>query len=167
MAKISFNGKTYDSLEEMPAAEREAYTHITSIFADANQNGVPDIFEGDITKNMLSFGGTTVVVDGGQSYTLENMPPAARAKYEQAITKLQQVGLIPRGAAHTHFGTAPQVAASGYPTTPPIASGPLKYQSVVQEDKGPNIAFIVVAVVALLLVCGLGAVAAVLLFSGN
>jgi hypothetical protein len=167
MAQISFNGKTYNSLEEMPAAEREAYMHITSIFADANRNGVPDIFEGDIVKNMLSFTGSTVVVDGGQTYTMENMPPEARAKFEMAMTKLQQLGLIPPGAAHTHFGSAPQVAASSYPSTPPIASGPLKYQSVVQEDKGPNIAAIVIVIVIGLALCVVGAAAVMIFINAN
>ncbi len=48
MSKIIFNGKSYDGLEEMPPGEREAYTHIMALFADANQNGIPDIFEGDL-----------------------------------------------------------------------------------------------------------------------
>ena len=51
---ILFNGKTYNSLEEMPAKERQAYEQIRKIFVDANGNGIPDFLEGDIVKNVIT-----------------------------------------------------------------------------------------------------------------
>ena len=40
--RIVFNGKTYDSLDEMPPKERKAYEAISAVFADKDANGVPD-----------------------------------------------------------------------------------------------------------------------------
>ena len=167
MPPIAFNGKTYNSLEEMPAAERQAYSQIMTIFADANQNGVPDIFEGNLMKNMMSFAGSTMVVHGNQSYTLDGMPPEVRAKYEEAMKKLQTLGLMPKGAAFgwtippvqvSNAGTG-GVLESGPKTTTPIApSTPMGTSSFAQEDKGPNILGIVAAIVVLFLVCGAAAV---------
>jgi len=42
--QIIFNNKTYNSLEEMPANEREAYESMFKIFKDENGNGIPDDF---------------------------------------------------------------------------------------------------------------------------
>ena len=52
--QIMFNGKTYNSLEEMPANERMAYEQMQKIFVDANGNGIPDFLEGDIAKNVMT-----------------------------------------------------------------------------------------------------------------
>ena len=48
--QIIFNGKTYNSLEEMPANERQAFEQMQQIFVDANGNGIPDFMEGDISR---------------------------------------------------------------------------------------------------------------------
>lgn len=46
MAKFVFNGKEYDSIEAMPPDARAAYQQVQGMFADTNNNGVPDLFEG-------------------------------------------------------------------------------------------------------------------------
>ena len=50
MEIISFNGKTYNSLEEMPADQRAAYEQVMSFMKDENNNGIPDMFEGDVIQ---------------------------------------------------------------------------------------------------------------------
>ena len=42
---IYFNGRKYGSLDEMPSSERRKYEKINQIFADENQDGLPDIFQ--------------------------------------------------------------------------------------------------------------------------
>jgi hypothetical protein len=81
MQKIHFNGKEYDSLDDMPPSERQAYEKIMSILVDKNQNGVPDIFEGDVLHNLVRTAASTVFVDGKQVSSLESLPPEKRAKY--------------------------------------------------------------------------------------
>jgi hypothetical protein len=44
--KIVFNGQVYHSVDEMPAEARQAYQQALGTL-DADQNGVPDILEGD------------------------------------------------------------------------------------------------------------------------
>ena len=51
MATIIFNGKSYNSLEEMPEKERKAYDQMMDIFADKNGNGIPDFMEGDMVAS--------------------------------------------------------------------------------------------------------------------
>ncbi len=50
MATIIFNGKTYNSLEEMPANERQTYEQIANMLVDKNGNGIPDFLEGDLVQ---------------------------------------------------------------------------------------------------------------------
>lgn len=171
MPQINFNGKTYSSLDEMPANEREAYLHIMALFKDANQNGVPDIFEGDLRKNIVTALTTSVrMVDGNQVYTPQNMPPEVRAKYEKAMAKLQQLGLTPGvpAAENISFSSelpsqqAQQPAQSQeFISSAPIPQSP----SVVQEDTGPNMALIIVGVVMVLMV--LAGAAGVFIFLMN
>jgi hypothetical protein len=94
MQKIHFNGKEYDSLDDMPPSERQAYEKIMSILVDKNQNGVPDIFEGDVLHNLVRTAASTVFVDGKQVSSLESLPPEKRAKYEQALAKLKELGIV-------------------------------------------------------------------------
>ena len=48
MPDIHFNGKTYHDIAEMPAMERQAYEQLMAIFKDEDQDGTPDIFQGDV-----------------------------------------------------------------------------------------------------------------------
>ncbi len=48
---IVFNGKTYNSVDEMPSDIRKAYEQVMSAFADNNQNGMPDVLEGMLGVN--------------------------------------------------------------------------------------------------------------------
>ena len=57
MAKLSFtksftritvNGQTYNSVEEMPPEVRQQYEKAMGMLADKNNNGVPDVLEGSI-----------------------------------------------------------------------------------------------------------------------
>ena len=46
MATIIINGKTYNSLDEVPPDERKMYESLLgSVFADADHDGVPDVLQ--------------------------------------------------------------------------------------------------------------------------
>ena len=102
--QIIFNGKSYNSIEEMPANEREAYESMFKIFQDANGNGIPDFLEGDIAKNVTTAFTNVVNYDGKVYSNLDELPPEAREKVKAAFVKLNHLGLIegaPMGAS-TH-----------------------------------------------------------------
>ena len=46
MPKVVVNGRAYDSIEAMPPEARAAYQQMQGLFADKNNDGVPDLFEG-------------------------------------------------------------------------------------------------------------------------
>jgi hypothetical protein len=95
-SKIIFNGKEYNSLEEMPADARQAYESMMGIFADKDQNGIPDILEGkgDISTTSaqptsnITLQSATIVYDGKSYNNVDELPPEARAQYEQAMGML-------------------------------------------------------------------------------
>lgn len=86
--KIFFEGKQYDSAEELPPEARNKYEQAMSKLKDENKDGVPDVLE-----NVLPMGTTTlqtnkIVFDGKMYDSPEQLPPEAREKYEQAMSKL-------------------------------------------------------------------------------
>ena len=86
MAKISFNGHEYNSPEEMPPEVRQLYQMMTSMLADKDQDGMPDIFassHGDSAPTV--FQTTQFIVDGKSYDSLDELPPEARQKYAQAV----------------------------------------------------------------------------------
>lgn len=87
--KISFNGKEYNSTDEMPPDIRQAYEALTMAFADKDRNGVPDIFETEGAQN-ISVGGnifSKIIFEGKEYSSPDELPPDARAKYERALGK--------------------------------------------------------------------------------
>jgi hypothetical protein len=96
---IVIDGKTYKSVDEMPEEVRRSYEDAMlqmsrnpisavaplenmDVFADKNNNRMPDAFEG-MVANVLS--ATKIVADGKVYNSLDELPPDVRAKYEQAM----------------------------------------------------------------------------------
>src|SRR5689334_16571009 len=95
MATIIFNGKTYNSLEEMPPEARQAYEQIANMFVDKNGNGIPDFLEGDMVKNIMSAFTSTDFNFNGQTYqNMNDLPPEAREKVQAAFQKLNAMGIV-------------------------------------------------------------------------
>jgi hypothetical protein len=166
---ISFNGKSYNSLEEMPADQRAAYEQVMSFMKDENHNGVPDLFEGDAIQKMIKMSAnTSVVVNGQEVQSLESLPPEARAKFEKAMLKLSQLGLLPQEASGTPMAqglssqsSAPQLAPSepAFAQSPSFMQSSASSPSAISEDKSPRTGFIIaIAVLAVLLVCAVSIV---------
>ncbi|HEX2994721.1 MAG TPA: hypothetical protein VHP14_07855 [Anaerolineales bacterium] len=102
---IVLNGKTYHSVEEMPPDVREAYElamclagdpdendtlnefDSKRIFADRDKDGIPDILKNMSATNTV-VNSMKIIVDGKEFDSVESLPPEARAKYEEAMGKL-------------------------------------------------------------------------------
>ena len=163
METISFNGKTYNSIEEMPADQRAAYEQVMAFMKDENNNGIPDLFEGDVIKKMIGLANTRVVVNGQEMQNIDSMPPEARAKFEKAMTKLSQLGLLqqtPQGfSSQPPAQSAPQFSASE-PTFAKSSSFLQSTPSAISEDTSPRTG-VIIAVVGILIVLVLCAFAAI------
>jgi hypothetical protein len=69
--KFVINGKTYSSLDEVPAEDRERLREFFTRFqSDENGNGIPDVFEG---------GGSFFLTDGVPHASLPDTPPTGFA----------------------------------------------------------------------------------------
>jgi hypothetical protein len=102
---IVIDGKTYNSVNEMPADVRQKYEQAMSTFkdqdgnripdsiennnmlADNDRNGIPDIMENTPGAPIIA-NAIKVLVDGKAFNSLDELPPEARAKYEQAMGAL-------------------------------------------------------------------------------
>lgn len=145
--QIVFNGKTFNSLEEMPANERAAYEQMQKIFVDADGNGIPDFLEGDIAKNVMTAFTTNVVNYDGKVYnSLDELPADARQKVQDALAKLNQLGIV--------SGTpSAQKQLFDFAFQP---SKPLLQQEATGNGTGRAL-LIIVAIAVALVVCGAGA----------
>ncbi len=176
--RIVIGGKTYNSVEEMPEDVRQKYEEIMrrldqnqngipdvleggNLFADNNQNGMPDAFEQlaalAIQSKMLSAQFTV----NGQTYeSLDQLPPELRAKYEQAMSRLDANH---NGIPDFREGTANQAASSSgmadvissqanpnpFPvsTFPAAASNPLPASPVIEPVSTGNWGAIIAGIV--------------------
>ncbi|HET9905340.1 MAG TPA: hypothetical protein VFQ23_01830, partial [Anaerolineales bacterium] len=98
---IVIDGKTYNSVDEMPEDVRRNYESAMRQLGDSDRDGLPDLLENltnptdqnkngmpDAIENMVSnvFSSTTrVVVNGAEYNSLDDLPPEVRAQYEQAM----------------------------------------------------------------------------------
>jgi len=79
---IVINGKTYNSVDEIPVAFESM-----NILADKDRDGVPDVFE-NMSSNVVVSGNMKIIVDGKEFNSLADLPADVRARYEQAMGKL-------------------------------------------------------------------------------
>src|SRR5215470_10817720 len=103
--RIVIDGKIYNSVDEMPADVRQRYEQALSSLKDQNGNGVPDILENnnrladnnsdgipDIAENPLGSpivkAALKIMMNGREFHSIDDLPPEVRAKYEQAMSKL-------------------------------------------------------------------------------
>ena len=163
MPKIHFNGKTYNDLAEMPATEREAYEQLMAIFKDEDQDGTPDIFQGDVVSNIIDVVKKTSGDPEGAA-ALERMSPLMRARLSKGIAKLYALGLItgrpdlPREWPFSPSEATPAEDEMEIRPSQPIIQSP----SAIQEDSSPRLGLIL-AFALLLVLCVFGAVAFYLL----
>lgn len=103
---IVIDGKTYKSVDEMPEDVRAKYElamnamkdengnlvpdafENLNVLADKDKDGMPDLFEGVTSMNVIS--GTKIIADGKEYDSLEELPTEVRAKYDQAMGTLDK-----------------------------------------------------------------------------
>jgi len=162
---VSFDGKTYNSLEEMPADQRAAYEQVMAFMKDENNNGIPDMFEGDVIQKMIGLAANTrIIVNGQEVQGLEALPPEARAKFDNAMQMLGRLGILPAGTHGTSFQSAPQISTR----EPVFAKSPSIIQSspsAISEDSGSRTGIILLAILGILVLCALVAAAGFLLLT--
>lgn len=129
MTSITFNGRTYNSLNEMPANERQAYEQMMNIFVDKDGNGIPDFLEGDMVQNVLKAYTTNISADGNTIQSINDLPPETRESVKNAFKILSQLGVLPKDAPTSVFSQpAPQISRE-----PKFVSR--EYNPMIQEDK--------------------------------
>ena len=166
---VSFNGKTYNSLEEMPADQRAAYEQVMAFMKDENNNGIPDVFEGDVVQKMIGLAtNTRIVINGREMQSLEALSPEARAKFDKAMQKLGQLGIFPTGTSGmqgTSFQPSIQSTPQIAPSEPAFIPSPSVLQSspsAISEDTGSRTGVILLAILGVLVLCALVAAAGLL-----
>ena len=162
MPQIEFNGKTYNDIAEMPATERKAYEQLMSIFKDENQDGIPDVFQGDVVSNLINVATTEYIVDGERVSGLGEMSPQQRARLEKGLSKLQELGLI---------SNVPDLSirkqASAWDDAEIRPSKPIIPQpSAIQEESGASRAMVLVIILVSAGICVAGIVAYIIFGQG-
>ena len=161
--QIIFNGKTYNSVEEMPAQERQAYEAIMGAFADKDRDGMPDMLQGGgLTTGSVQVEGVPVFYQGKAYQNLDELPPEARARYEEAMRQLDKDGNGVPDILEKMFGMqAPagggNLGSPAAPVEPTFTSRALPGSEPVMEPvEGASGKFIlwVVLLVGLLCVAG-------------
>jgi len=159
MPQIHFNGKTYNDLAEMPATEREAYDQLMAIFKDEDQDGTPDIFQGDVVGNIIEVVKKTSG-DPEKAAALEQMSPEMRARISKGVAKLYELGLLsgmpdfPQEWPFSSSESTPSWENAEIRPSKPIIQSPF----AIQEDKGPRV-MLILAVALMIVICAFGAVA--------
>ena len=162
MPQIHFNGKTYNDLAEMPATEREMYDQLMSVMQDADGNGVPDIFDGDVVSNIIEVVKKSGYGDGEQITALEQMSPEMRARLSKGIGLLNEFGLLSEMPDIPSGSQAPTWEDAKIRPSKPI----IQTQSAIQEESGVSRTMILLALLVALAVCVAGLAALFILGPG-
>jgi hypothetical protein len=102
---IVIDGKTYNSPDEMPPDIRQKYEQAMRSLGDANGNQIPDAFETmnifadkdrdgvpDVLENIAAghamVNHMKIMIDGKEFDGVQHLSPEARARYEEAMSKL-------------------------------------------------------------------------------
>jgi hypothetical protein len=119
--QINVNGQNYDKWEDVPAEVRQ---QLAATLPDADKNGVPDLFEGNLgglPTDAQTFASTSIMVNGQQVQSAADLPPEMQAKLQQALGMLGPM-----------FGPAPGAAAvpppPGTPAAPSTPNAPWPLQ---------------------------------------
>ena len=174
--RIVIDGKSYNSVDEMPEDVRRNYEEamrgsnqtnpaqggvgsLATLFADGDGDGIPDIMEKGQVINLT--GGMKFVVNGQSYDSLDALPPEARAKYEQAMSTIDrnQNGMpdFLEGIMNGSTQPAPAQPVFNPADLPRSASHPpLPLPPAIAPDTS-NGWMLALAVVGLLFLCAAGA----------
>ena len=172
---IVINGKTYNSVEEMPEDVRKQYEQAMNslknknrnqildafesmnILADKDRDGIPDTFE-NMSSNVVVSGNMKIIVDGKEFNSLADLPADVRARYEQAMGKLDanQNGMpdFLEGMITTPIQT-PNVETS-FGTETPRRSASLPVSQIITPDTSSGWTLALVGLLLVILCIALG-----------
>lgn len=156
---IVIDGKTYSSASEMPPDVRARYEKAMSTLRDQDRDGVPDALNAASSTQVVS-NATKFVVDGREYTSLDDLPPEARAKYEQAMGMLDKNRNGIPDFVEGMMGMPPQAPAQpGMSVTPrprPASRAPQTTSPTISPETS-NGWMLVLAGGFLLLLCAAGA----------
>ncbi len=116
--QINVNGQNYSRWEDVPAEVRQ---QLASTLPDADQNGVPDLFEtGALPAGAQTFASTSIMVNGQPVQSAADLPPEIQAKLQQALGMIGPMVGTPAAPANPNapWPLQPgQVMLNGVPTT--------------------------------------------------
>lgn len=162
MSTILFNGKTYNSVEEMPANERQAFEQVSKMFVDENGNGIPDFLEGDLVQNVLAAHSTKtqISVNGKTFHTLEDLPPDLRQSVDTAFQLLAKSGVL---SAEPAVKQTPPISQEVTQSKPFLSQ---QTASAIEEEPARNIFSLVLGGIVLCFAV-VSATIAILYFAGR
>src|SRR5512134_1725163 len=173
---IVIDGKTYHSIDEMPPDIRQKYEQAmrslgdandnrvpdafetVNLFADQNKDGIPDMLENTVAGNSV-VNSIKIFVDGKEFNGLESLPPEHRARYDEAMRKLDAnrngIPDFVEGMTNASNQTA-NIATSFGTETPRRSSAPLPVNPTITPDTSNGWA-LALAGLFLLLLCAVSA----------
>ena len=162
--RIVIDGKTYNSVNDMPPDVRARYEQAMRGLEDSNRDGFPDFVENakpTVVTNVMKF-----IMDGKEYNSIEDLPPEARAKYEQAMGALDKnrngvpdmlegmMGMFPQESIvqNAPATQSPRpVSQTPYPQTKP------QFTHSTIEPETSNSWMLALGIVFVLILCALGA----------
>ena len=166
---IVIDGKSYNSVNEMPPDVRAKYEQamsnlqggkIMDVLGDKDKDGMTDVFENMSAMNVMS-SNMKFIVNGQEYNALESLPPEARAKYEQAMGKLDKNQNGIPDFLEGMMNTPNQMASNAQSTpamTSPRPSRPSPVNTTTIEPESSGGWMLALAGIALLGLCALGAI---------
>jgi hypothetical protein len=142
----------------IPDAFEVTTSEAANILADKDQDGVPDIFENESTANPVGQS-MKIIVDGKEFNSLESLPPEARARYEEAMGKLDANRNGIPDFVEGMIGTSNQteVKTTSVPVETPRRSTPLPQSPAIAPDTS-NGWMLVLSGLFIFLLCAAGAI---------
>ena len=86
--EINVNGQSYDRWEDVPAEVRQ---QLAATLPDADKNGVPDLFEGNLSglpQGAQTFSSASIMVNGKTVSSASDLPPEIQEQLQQALGML-------------------------------------------------------------------------------
>ena len=87
---LTFNGRTYQSVDAMPPEVRHMYERLLSALPDVDGDGVPDVLQGR-SIDVVRSGQITQIVANGQVYSsVDDMPLDLRQAYVRGMQQIDR-----------------------------------------------------------------------------
>jgi hypothetical protein len=125
--QINVNGQNYSRWEDVPAEVRQ---QLAATLPDADKNGVPDLFEGNLgglPAGAQTFASTSILVNGQPVQSAADLPPEMQAKLQQALGML---GPMLGTATTPPTPGAPAAPTAVPPNAPPLQPGQVMLNGV-------------------------------------